>query len=114
MVILDEGLTRVAELHASDIAQGQWGIGTAVPAPSDTGLGSAVVSTLLNVTGSSSGNSAQFTHTVPSTSGNGVDLTEFELRFGNGDSLNRTVGGAISKTSSFDLTTITTVSFVRG
>lgn len=113
-MITDEGLKRLAELNASDITQGQWGTGTAIPTTSDTSLGSAIPDTLLSLSATSSGNSAQFTHDVTSTQGNGYDLVEFELQFGNGDSLNRTLGGAISKTNSFEISTIVTVSFVRG
>jgi hypothetical protein len=86
MVLLNEGLERLATLFSSDITKGQWGTGTTLPTQSDTGLETPVAATLLDVTSSSSGNSSQFTHTVTSALGNGNDLTEFELQFGNGDS----------------------------
>lgn len=113
MVLQDEGLTELAQQFADLIANGQWGTGTASPTPTDGALGSAIVDTLIAPTGDSSGNTVQFTHSVPSTVGNPYDLTEHELQFTSGDSLNRTVGGAISKTTSFELITITTISFVR-
>lgn len=115
-IILDIGLTETASRFASDITQGQWGTGTSIPAPTDTGLESGTAGSLLTMTASSSGNSAQFTHTLGSTLVNGIDLTEFEIIFDDAGStsFNRTVGGAINKTASFDVVTITTVSFIRG
>jgi len=112
-MILNEGLIQLASNFAADITNGQWGTGTAIPTPTDTGLGSAIPSTLIALTSTSSGTTAQFTHVVPSTSANGYDLTEFELEFSGGQSLNRSLGGAISKTSNIELTTICTVSFIR-
>ncbi|GAF76349.1 unnamed protein product [marine sediment metagenome] len=114
MVTLDEGINEVALRHASDITKGQWGDDNTNPAVTDTGLISPIASTLITVAATNSGNSAQFTHTVPSTTANGNTLREFELQFDNGVSLNRTVGGDVAKTSSFIVTTISTVSFVRG
>ena len=114
MTLLNEGLDELATQFASLISKGQWGTGTTLPTPSDTGLETPVAATLLSVTASSSGNSAQFTHEVNSVLGNSNDLTEFELQFASGDSLNHTLGGPISKTSSVEVTTITTVNFIRG
>lgn len=114
MVLLNEGLTELANQFKDLINEGQWGTGTTTPAASDTGLETPVVATLLGVTTNSSSASAQFTHTVGNSLANGSDLTEYELQFVNNDSLNRTVGGPISKKAAFDLTTISTVNFVRG
>ena len=114
MVLLDEGLTELAEQFASLISKGQWGTGTTTPVVTDTGLETAVAATLLSVTAISSANAAQFTHEVSSALGNGSNLTEYELQFTDGSSLNRTVGGQIVKTSSFEITTITNVNFIRG
>lgn len=110
MVILNEGLEEIASRLAVDITQGQWGTDTTLATANDTGLGTAVAATLLTLDSkTASGNSVNFTHTTPSTAGNGNSLAEFELRFDNGDSLNRSVGGSFSKTNSFDVTTITIV-----
>ena len=114
MVLTDVGLNETATRFANEITKAQWGTGTATPTTSDTGLGSAIPSTLLDVTSTTSGTSAQFTHTVPSTEANGYELTEFDLRFDDGTNLNRTLGGAISKTSAFEVVTISTINFVRG
>lgn len=112
-MILDEGLEELASRFAADVTLGQWGTGTAVPSATDTGLGSAIPDTLIALTSTSSGNSSQFTHEVSSAEGNGFDLTEHELEFDNNVSFNRSLGGPISKTASFELTTLVTVSFVR-
>lgn len=115
MVLLDEGLNQLATRTASDITKGQWGTDTTAATPTDTGLGTAVATTLLAFDSSTaSGNSVQFQHTTPSTTGNGNTLAEYEVQFDDGNSLNRSVGASFAKTASFDVTTITTVNFVRG
>jgi len=113
MVLLDEGLSKIATDFAATITQGQWGTGTADPGPSNTGLGSAIPQSLLSTNYIVSGNSVQYTHELLAGLANGFDLTEFEVRFANSDSLNRAVGGPISKTSSYEIITITSVTFVR-
>jgi len=114
MVVLDEGLNEIASRFASDITKGQYGSGTTLPTTSDTGLETAIGATLLTVdSGTSSGNSSQFQHTVPSTTGNGSTFSEFEWQFDNGVSFNHTLGATFSKTASFSVVTIGTVSFVR-
>lgn len=113
MTIVDEGLEELANQFKDLITQGQWGTGTTLPTTADTGLETAVGATLLTVSTGASGAASQFTHVLPSTTGNGNDLTEFELQFSNGDSLNRSVGGAITKTNSFSITTIATINFTR-
>lgn len=113
-MILDEGLTEIAERIASDITKGQWGSGTTLATAADTGLETAMAATLLTFeSATSSGNSAQFQHLVPSTTANSETFSEFELQFDDGNSLNHSVGATFSKTASFEVTTITTVSFVR-
>lgn len=113
IVLLDEGLEEMANQFKSLITKGQWGTGTATPTTTQTCLGSALPTTLLTVDNAQSGNTVQFTHTVPSTVANSEDLTEYELQFANGDSLNRSVNGAISKTQNFEIVTITGVTFIR-
>lgn len=113
MVILDEGLNKFASDAVSDITKGQYGTGTTEPKVNDTGLETPVATTLLATTNTSSGNSTQLTHTVPSTVANGNSLTEYELQFSDGTSLNRSLQGTITKSASFEVVTISTVSFVR-
>ena len=113
MVLTDVGLNELAERFAGDITQGQWGTGTNDPSVSDTGLQTAVSSTLTSLSATSSGNTSQFTHTVPSTTANSLSLTEFELRFDDGTNFSRNLGGTINKTASFEVVTISTISFVR-
>jgi hypothetical protein len=114
MVVLDVGVNEVAERFAADITKGQWGSSTTLPTVSDTGLNTAIVATLLTLDSAiASGNSSQFQHTVPSTTANGNTFAEFELQFDDGTSFNHSVGASFSKTSSFDVTTLATVNFVR-
>lgn len=113
VVVLNEGLERLAVNFASDITNGQWGSGTTLPTTSDTGLETAIGASLLAVTASSSGTQAQFNHEVDSVTANGNTFAEFELQFSNGDSFNRVIGGTFAKTSSVEVVTITTVSFIR-
>jgi len=113
-MLLNEGMNELADQFADLIAKGQWGTGTTAATTSDTGLETAVATTLITPTSANSGASAQFTHTLPSTTGNGNSLIEYELQFTNGDSLTRSVGTAIAKTASFRIITISTINFVRG
>lgn len=113
MVLLNEGLEELAEQFKALIDEGQWGTGTTTPSPTDTGLETPVPATLNTVTSANSGTSTTFTHTISSTTGNGNDLTEFELQFLNDDSLVRFVGGAITKSNSFEVKTIVNINFVR-
>lgn len=113
-MILDEGLTEMAERMAADVTKGQWGTGTTAATATDTGLETAVAATLLTLdSATASGGSVNFQHTVTSTVGNGNTLAEFELQFDDGNSLNRSVGAAFAKTASFDVTTLVTVNLVR-
>jgi len=114
MVLIDVGLNETATRIAADITKGQWGSNTALATAADTGLGTAIAATLLTLDSATvSGNSAQFQHSVSSSLGNGSTFAEFELQFDNSISFNHSVGASFSKTASFDVTTITTVNFVR-
>lgn len=113
MVILDEGLNKLTNDFKTLITQGQWGTGTAVPNTSDTGLQIPEALTLKNVTKTSSGNTAQFTHELASTEANGTSYAEYELQYANGDSLNRVLFGTVNKTAAAELTVITSVNFIR-
>lgn len=113
MVLLDEGIEKIADTLGTDITKGQWGTGTTAPAVDDTGLETPVAASLLTLSSAVSGSTIQFTHTLNTSTGNGNDLTEYELQFSDGTSLNRSVGGAISKTSSVSITTISQITVLR-
>lgn len=114
MVLLDEGLTEVAERLAADITKGQWGTGTTAATTSDTGLETPVAATLLTLdSATTSGNAILFQHTVSTALGNGSTFAEFELQFDDGNSLNRSVGATFAKTASFEVTTLVTLNIVR-
>jgi hypothetical protein len=112
MVILSQGLSKLADEFKDLITEGQWGSGTVLPTTSDTGLGSAFPETLGSVNVASSGNGAQFTHTVVSTTGNTTGYAEFALNYSDGTEFNRVVGGTFNKTNSYEIVTITTINFV--
>ena len=50
MVVTDEGLSELATRLAGDITKGQWGSGTNLPDPTDTGLQTPIAATLLTLT----------------------------------------------------------------
>ena len=114
MVILNQGLDTLTEQIAPLFSKGQWGTGTTIPDVTDTDLETAVAATLLATTSTTSGTSVQLTHELSSTLGNGSALTEFSIKFSDDESFDRTVGGAVNKTSEIQLTTITTVNIIRG
>ena len=115
MVIHDTSLEEIASRLAVDITQGQWGDDTTAPDPSDTGLISPIAATLLDLDSAvASGNSILFQHTVPSTVANPSTFAEYQLLFDNAVSANRSVGASFLKTSSFDVTTLTTWNLIRG
>ena len=114
MVIVEEGLNKLATEAGSLIVNGQWGTGTADPTITDIGLGSALPDSLNALGTAVTGRSIEFTHTLTTTESNGETLAEYELRFANGDSLNRILTAAINKESSYLVKTITVVTFSRG
>ena len=114
MVLLDVGLNEVADRLAPLVTEGIWGSGTTDPSPSDTGLETPIGSSNKTVTGTTSSNSMKFTHELTSTDSNGETLTEYGLKFDDATFLNRNLSGAISKTASFEVTTISTINILRG
>ena len=115
MVIYDQGLQKIAEELSDLIDQGQWGLGTAVPTSSDTGLESPITATQLSTTNTESGNSFQLTYELNTTTGNGNDLTEYEVQFSSDDTgLGRNLKGPISKTDDIKVTVISTYNILRG
>jgi hypothetical protein len=114
MVLLNEGLNKLATEVGNVVTYGQWGTGTADPLITNTGLGSALPDSLNAVGSAVSGRSCQFTHTTLTTESNGNTMTEYELRFTNGDSLNRILVAGIPKTSTYQVQSITSVTFTRG
>lgn len=113
MVVTNTGLNKTASSFTALITTGQWGEGTTDPSVSDTGLTTALSSTLTTVSATTSGNSSQFVHTLSATTANGEALTEYELRFSDGTNFNHTLGGTFNKSSSNILTTISTIGFNR-
>jgi hypothetical protein len=112
-MILDEGLSSITNTLSGVVSTGQWGTGTALPTPTDTGLLAPVASTLVAVTSSVSGQSVQFEHILNSAAGSGNTLNEFGITLSDGSDLTRAVGGGIIKTTSFQLTTIANINLLR-
>jgi len=114
MVVLDEGIEKIAEIIEPELTQGQWGTGTTSPTETDTGLETPVAATKLTTTSTLSGTTIEQTHTLPSTAANGNTLTEFSSLFSDDTNLDRTVGGGISKTASIEVITISQFNIIRG
>lgn len=111
MVLLTDGFEELSNQFKDLVDEGQWGTGTTTPAVSDSDLETATSGTDKTLITGSSGSTSQFTHELTSADGNGSDLTEYVLRFVNGDCLMHVVGGAISKNNTFDLTTLVNINF---
>jgi len=113
-MILDEGLNQVKDLVNADLSKGQSGTGTTLPTAADTGLEVADTDTLLTLT-SVTVNDKQLTtqHDINSIVANGVTLTEHEIQFVSGESFNRNVHAAISKTSAIEIQYLDTFYFER-
>lgn len=114
-MIITEGLNQVRDLVNADITKGQAGEGTTLPTAADTGLEDADSNTLLTLTSKSTANKAiTTTYTIDANTGNGDALTEYEIRFTDGESFNRVVHAAISKTADDEVVYITTFYFEAG
>lgn len=116
MVLLKEGLERVRDLVNTEITKAQAGTGTTLPSENDTGLESAVVSTKVSTTNTISSSPATLVveQVIPTTGGNGSDLTEWELRINSDtESLNRTVTAPISKISTQQITRFVTLEITQ-
>lgn len=109
MTILNEGLNKVRDLVDDDLDKGQAGTGTTAPTASDTGLETPVVATLASLTGTTKKDKAiQTEYEIDSVTGNGNNLSEYEIRFTDGTSLNRVVHASVSKTSDDEMDYLTT------
>ena len=81
MTILNEGLNRIRDLLFDDINKGQLGESGTAPQASDTGLGTAVSSTLLAVdTKTKTDKQLKIDYILPSTGGTSTTFKEFELQ----------------------------------
>ena len=111
-MILNEGLNRVRDLVDAGLDKGQCGDDNTLPTAEDTGLGNAIVATLLSLTSKTKTDKMITTnHNVSSAVGNGETFKEHEIRFANGDSLNHIVHASISKSSSIEVEYITNFMF---
>jgi len=114
-MILTEGLNQVRDLVDADLDKGQAGTGTTLPTASDTGLETAVGATLATLTSTTTANKAITTnYQIDANTGNGSDLSEYEIQFTDGESFNRVVHAPISKTSDDEMEYITTFYFEEG
>lgn len=107
-MILDEGLNEIRDLLYDNLTAGQSGTGTTLPTTADTGLETPVAATL-NTLSSKTKTDKMLTvnHLVDSSEANSSTLTECEVRFSGGESLNRVVHAGISKTSDIEVEYIT-------
>ena len=100
MVLLNEGLNKVRDVLSENLEKGQNGTGTTDAKQTDTGLETPVSATLLTLNSKSvSDKQVTVEHRLDSLTGNGSDFSELEIRFTNGDSLNRIVHNPLTKDS---------------
>ena len=66
MVMLDVGINRIRTLFNNDIFKCQAGSGTNDPLPTDTGLQTAIATTLLTPTKTTADKAVQVTHAINS------------------------------------------------
>ena len=114
MVVVNNGLEKIASVVAVDLSTGEWGDDNTTPSQSDTDLISAVAGTSKSLQKTTSGQTIQLTHELGLSSGNSNTLKEFGNKFTDSTLLNRVISGDIIKTSSLIVTTISTVSFKNG
>lgn len=113
MVIIQNGLNRVRDLLDTDLIDARAGTDTTLPTEADTGLVTPVAATEFDVTTTKADKAINVSHVIPSTSANGNDLTEWEIRMNSeATSFNRTVTAVVSKNSSIEVHRLVTV-FLR-
>jgi hypothetical protein len=111
-MILNEGLNRVRDLVDAGLDKGQCGDDDTLPTATDTGLGSAIATTLLTLTSTTKTDKMITTnHNISSVTANGETFKEHEIRFANGDSFNHVVHASVSKSSSVEVEYITNFMF---
>ena len=111
-MILDEGLNNVRDLVDTDLDKGQCGDDDTLPTAADTGLGNAIVATLLALTSTTKTDKMITTnHNIDSTTANGETFKEHEIRFVGGESFNHVVHASVSKSSSIEVEYITNFLF---
>ena len=107
-MIINEGINQCRDLIAADLDKGQCGDSDTLPTSADTGLGSAIVSTLLTLSSvTTTDKMITTTHSVSSAVANGESLKEHEVRFTDGESFNHVVHATISKDSTKEVDYIT-------
>lgn len=108
MVISNGGITRIVSLITTDINDGRAGTGTTLPSATDTDLETPVAATEADVDIVTVNSGFSVTHVIASTSANGNDLTEWQLRMNSeATQLHRVVTAAVSKTATIEVTKIT-------
>lgn len=114
MVILNEGIDKMRDLLNTNLTKGQNGIGTGTADEEDTGLETAVGTTLLTLTKNVSNKIITTTHTLATTIGNGNNFTEFENQFSSGESMIRIRHTSILKTNTKTIRFIVTYEISGG
>jgi len=108
-MILDQGISRIIGLLASDIGQSQSGTDGTTPAATDTALGAPIVDTLNDSTIEIAGKLITVTSTISSTQGIGEDIVEQGTYVnGNTELFDRIVHALIAKTDNTEVTYIKT------
>jgi hypothetical protein len=114
MTLLNEGLNKIRDLVDAGIAAGDWGTGTAVSLPTDTGLQTEYVGIDVVPTTTTGDKALSIISVMPSTSGGTATFTEHVARFSDGTELNRVVFSGVTKSASKEIHNITTLVFTNG
>ena len=112
-MILNEGLNKIRDLLNTNLTKGQNGTGTSTVSEGDTGLDTAVGSTLKTLSNNVGDRVLTTTHQILTTDANNLSLTEFENQFSTGESLIRIRHTPITKDNTKELTYITTFEIAK-
>lgn len=108
MTISDTGLNRIVTLITADLDDGRAGTGDTTSTSSDTDLETPVVDTEVDVDIVTVDKGFSVTHLINSTSGNGSNLTEWQIRMNSeATQLHRVVTAAVAKSAIIEVTKIT-------
>jgi len=103
MVVTTTGKNTIRDLIDAGKQKGQLGTDGTAALESDTGLGTAVAATLVDLSSSTADQQLILDYTCSSILGNGSTMQEFENRLGAGTNFNRVIYTSLAKTSSIEI-----------
>lgn len=111
MTITTTGKNEIRDAIDGIKDQGQLGTDDTAELESDSGLGTAVAATLVNLTSSTADQQLVLDYFLTSVTGNGNTFKEFENRVNAGVNLNRVTFSDLIKTSAIEMN-ISTIIFI--